>query len=214
MRRVVPIALAVLAAGCTLDVTQPENPVVAGTPTGWGMVGQATASTAKYLVGRTADAHGGATALALIGSDSLNVQFAGVGQPVRADNYRGKRVRFTAWVRSENVAGNLAGLWMRVDGPGATQAFDNSATHSIKGTSAWHQVEIILDVPADAIGITFGFLMRGQGFIAVDDMKWEVIPANGPTSDLQVGPTATTFDAAAFYSQLSRVAPENMDFER
>src|ERR1700733_11088661 len=43
----------------------------------------------------------------------------------------GKRVRFSAWIKTENVTNGYAGLWWRVDGPGEGNdrpqlAFDNS----------------------------------------------------------------------------------------
>jgi hypothetical protein len=46
--------------------------------------------------------------------------FGTLMQDFRAKQYVGKRVRFSAFVKSENVEG-WAGLWMRVDkGEGAT----------------------------------------------------------------------------------------------
>jgi hypothetical protein len=213
MRRVVLIAFTLVAAACKLDVAEPKTSITPGTPASWGLIGQTTVSTAKYLLGQTNDAHGGSAALVIVGTDSLNVQFSGITQPVRADKYRGKRVRFSAWVKHENASGKAIGLWMRVDGPGVIQAFDNMGTHSLKGTAAWHQVEIILDVPSNAVGIVFGALMHGGGTLLVDDMKWEIIPPNGPTTDQQTGPSPTPFDASGFYSTVSRLEPENLNFE-
>ena len=46
-------------------------------------------------------------------------------------------------------------------GRASPQGFDNFSSRPLTGTSDWHQVEIILDVPDDAIGIAFGALMIG-----------------------------------------------------
>jgi hypothetical protein len=116
-------------------------------------------------------------------------------------------------VRQQNTAGNDIGLWMRIDGPFVTQGFDNFSTRPLRGTTGWHEVEIILDVPSDAIGIAMGALMQGRGLLYVDDMKWEVVPANGPTTNQLAGETATTFDAVGVYAAITKTVPINLDFE-
>src|SRR5580700_3217411 len=50
----------------------------------------------------------------------------------------GKTVRFSAWIKTENVRNGYAGLWWRVDGPGEGSnrpqlAFDNSQARFING---------------------------------------------------------------------------------
>jgi hypothetical protein len=104
---------------------------------------------------------------------------------------------------------------MRVDGPGVTQGFDNFSSRPLVGTDDWHQVEIILDVPSDAIGIAFGALMSGRGDFLIDDMQFEVIPATGLTTNLLTGFTDSGVDGPteiAFYSTRAK-SPVNLDFE-
>src|SRR5262249_20582297 len=46
----------------------------------------------------------------------------------------GKDVRFSGWIKTENVAKGYAGLWWRVDGEhGEMLAFDNSSARIIDG---------------------------------------------------------------------------------
>src|SRR5262245_21787155 len=95
-------------------------------------------------------------------------KFDGFGtlmQMATADDYRGKRVRFSADVRSENVDSGWAGLWFRVDGAkfGESLAFDNMQGRPIKGTTDWKRVEVVLDVPDNAVGLAFGILLAGDG---------------------------------------------------
>jgi hypothetical protein len=214
MRGPVAVAAALAALSCS-SATEPLPTLdLVGAPPSWNFVGQnpALAST-KFTIGlATSHAHGGSGALVIYGADPANLNFSGVGQGVRADNYRGKRIRFSAWVRHEGVAGRDVGLWMRVDGLGATMAFDNFSTRSLAGSSGWHEIEVILDIAEDAIGIAFGVLMQGGGTLVVDDMKWEVIPPDGPSTNQYITPLATAFDAQSAYIN-ARLAPVNMDFE-
>jgi hypothetical protein len=71
--------------------------------------------------------------------------FGGMMQTIAADAYRGKRVRFSALVRTRDVAG-WVGLWMRVDRPTQrASAFDNMQDRSIKGTTDWQRHAVVLD---------------------------------------------------------------------
>jgi hypothetical protein len=217
-RATVAIILCLTAVGataCTSDKsTGPSlldiNP---GLPTGWSIVGT---NSPTYVVGTDrVTVHGGQTALAIAGTDTARVRFSGVGQFIKADNYLGKRVRLSAWVRHANVLGTDIGLWMRIDGPGVTQGFDNFSSRPLIGTADWRQVNIILDVPSDAIGIAFGALMSGRGDFLIDDMQFEVIPATGLTTNLLTGFTDSGVDGPteiAFYSARAK-SPANLDFE-
>jgi hypothetical protein len=89
--------------------------------------------------------------------------FGTLMQDFKADQYLGKRVRFSVFVKSEEVQ-NWAGLWMRIDkGTGSANykmlAFDNMQDRPIKGTTGWQNCEVVLDVAPDATGIYFGILL-------------------------------------------------------
>lgn len=63
--------------------------------------------------------------------------FGTLTQWFRADEYRGKRLRMTAYVRTSGVE-RWAGLWMRIDGKEKTGlAFDNMMRRPVKGTTDW-----------------------------------------------------------------------------
>ena len=215
--RLALFAVAVAVAGslaCGSDGPTDPNILLidAGIPTGWFRVGGTVAS---YVVGLDAhNAHSGRVALAIGGTDTSVRFFNGVGQEVKADSYRGKRVRLRGWVRQANIVGSDIGLWMRIDGPGVTQGFDNFSSRPLTGTADWHQVEIILDVPTNAIGIAFGALMSGKGVLLVDDMTFEVIPATGPTTNqlLEFTPSTDSATFASFYATQPS-APTNLNFE-
>jgi hypothetical protein len=53
-------------------------------------------------------------------------------QVFRADDYRGKRLRLSGYVKAEKID-QWAGLWMRIDGENKTLGFDNMENRGIRG---------------------------------------------------------------------------------
>ena len=94
-----------------------------------------------------------------------------------AISYRGRRVRLSGYVRVDSVTGGGAGLWMRIDGATATLGFDNMISYGrpITGTTGWLLYNVVLDVPADAVGVTIGALFVGRGLMRIDDVKFEIV---------------------------------------
>src|SRR5512140_278762 len=139
----------VLAA--LLWIALPEaRPVCAApaSPAGWFLAGN---SPADYTIGTdVGSAHGGKESAFLAAKGSGSKGFGTLMQEFVPKEFVGKRVRLSAWVKSESV-GDWAGVWMRVDGPaGRSLAFDNMQTRPIKGTSDWKRYDVVLDVPAEA----------------------------------------------------------------
>jgi hypothetical protein len=97
-------------------------------------------------------------------------------------DFRSKRVRLSAFVKSEKVE-NWAGLWFRIDGEGRnTLGFDNMQDRPIKGTTDWTKVSIVLDVPQEAKALAFGILLNGSGRVWMDDLKFEVVGTDVPVT--------------------------------
>jgi hypothetical protein len=108
--------------------------------------------------------------------------FGTLMQTVKADAFRGKRVRLSSYVRSESVAG-WAGLWMRVDGPRSLPlAFDNMQNRPISGTSHWRKCDVVLDVPVSAKGIALGLLLTGAGQVWMDALNITAVDKCVPTT--------------------------------
>jgi hypothetical protein len=147
---------------------------VAGHPKGWfGGSGKAD----EYEVGiDRKERHGGKASAYVRLKNVEETDFGTLGQVFKADDYRGKRVRLSAWLKTKDVAGG-AGLWMRVDGADKTLTFDNMKERSPKGDSRWARYEIVLDVPEAAKHITFGMLVWGKGQAWVDDFRIESVDA-------------------------------------
>jgi len=101
--------------------------------------------------------------------------FGTLMQTFAAEGYRGKRLVLRAMLKTVAVDG-AATLWMRIDGSsGQTLRFDNMEKRTkdgvIRGTSDWSVRHIALDVPDDAIAVSFGFYLRGTGHASARDFE-------------------------------------------
>ena len=227
------LVAAIAAAGCSHDVTAPvativpvpaltaQNSVI-GMPAGWvGTLGQPP----SFIVGvESANAHGGAHAAFITNAVAVESgsSFMNIAQLLRADSYVGHRVRWSGWIRSTEVElpyalaptpGPLqvSGLWMRVDGRDSTLAFDNMQYDPVVGTTDWHQISIVLDVPANAVGIIFGVIFSGTGQLLVDDLALETVDTSVPTTNLQSDPVSAPGVGANY--QNVPATPTNLNFE-
>jgi len=76
--------------------------------------------------------------------------FGAFCQTIAAEDYRGKRVRFSAALKATNVTDGWGGLWLRVDGPrlDETLAIDTMEDRPLVGTTGWQEHALVLDVSA------------------------------------------------------------------
>ena len=120
------------------------------------------------------------------------------------DKYLGKRIKMTAFVKTENVK-NWAGLWLRVDQAGSNQplSFDNMSDRPIKGSTNWTEYEIILDVPNNASLIAYGALLVGTGQIWFDNITFKIVSDFAPSTSSLTAKKFPTVDE-----------PTNLDFEK
>ena len=200
------VVLLLLLGGC-LDSSGPP-PVVRSLqfPDEWGGGGP------LYTFGLDRDAHSGAAA-AFIARSARTGTGAGVYlQAIRAEEYRGKRLRLSGWMRHTDA--DSAGLWMRVDGVTQyTLKFDNMSGRYGTGTAGWHKESVVLDVPAQAASIYFGALLIGFGDMVIDDLKLEVVGTDVPETALGTAPHDRDSTLVAAELERIRRAPVNLDFE-
>jgi hypothetical protein len=109
-------------------------------------------------------------------------------QMIAATNFRGKRMRFSAAVMSENVK-KQASLWMRVDSRENALAFDNMQNRPIKGTRAWTRYSVVLHVDPHAARITFGIQLTGSGAVWIDDARLEEVGSDVAITDMMKPPS-------------------------
>jgi hypothetical protein len=115
--------------------------------------------------------------------------FSTIMEELAPDAWRGKRVKLSVHVKSDQVSG-WAGVWMRVDSRtevladndiGVT-AFDNMQDRPITGTSDWHRYEVVLDVDPRAVDIAYGVLLDGPGKVWVDEASFAVVDDETPVT--------------------------------
>ncbi len=102
-------------------------------------------------------------------------KFGTIMQAFSADNYLGKKMRLTGYIKTKDVVG-WVGMWMRVDGHKKhSLSFDNMGDRKIKGTTEWTKYEIILDVPKSSTRINYGVLLSQTGYAWLDDLTFEEV---------------------------------------
>lgn len=148
-------------------------------PTGWYIAGS---NPAEYEAGVDASAAYNNHSSAYLKSKNSAVDgFGTLMQDFSSDKYAGKRIRFSANVKSEGVQ-SWAGLWMRVDKQSTIMAFDNMQDRPITGTKSWQNYAVVLEVSQDATGIFFGALLTGTGSLWLNSVKLEVVGSDIPTT--------------------------------
>ena len=131
-------------------------------PTGWFIAGSEPKS---YDMGVDKGAGKDGKNAATIKSIAADIKgFGTLMQDFPPDNFLGKRIRMSGFVKTKDVTG-WSGLWLRIDQKGSREplGFDNmhdgKIDRSIKGTTKWKKYDIMLDVPSEASNIAFGALL-------------------------------------------------------
>lgn len=187
---------------------------IAGFPAGWG---GGTNRADQYELGRDVGiVHGGTASAYLRSRTEQTSENASIGltQMIRADFLRGHRVRLSGYIRVSDVLGVGAGLWLRGDTPRSVRAFDVMDGRRRTGTEGWRFAEVVVDIPEDVIGISFGAIHSGPGTTWIDDLRLEIvgsdIPVTAPPIDVPAG-----VDSATLVGAYSRTGFEavNLNFE-
>ena len=206
-------ALATLLAGSlTRELHAQSTPpaataaasVTTAAPTGWWRNGQNAENYTVGVDGTQGHIRPGSAYVRSNGPGTAR-DFGGMMQMFDAEQYHGKRLRFSAWMKTKDAL-NGGQIWMRVDGktPGQSLQFDNMdrRPHPM-GTTDWQFCEVVLDVPAEATAVALGFFVKQTGQAWVNDAKLEVVDQSVPVTDMK-----STQPAA----RKLPVAPANLEF--
>lgn len=157
--------------GVTLDVVGPEV-ALTDWPGKWSPFG--FASGEYEIGGNPAAAHGSADS-GHLRSKSGAAKEAGLGTWLVTTPFLGKRLRVSAYIRTENV-GRAARLWVAVAGVrNATLDLDNMGDRPIRGTSDWKRYEAVVDVPRGATSVSYGLAVDGGGTAWIDGVTVEAV---------------------------------------
>jgi hypothetical protein len=125
-------------------------------------------------------------------------KFGGMMQMCRAESFRGKRLKFTGYVKTLDVAGT-ANLWFRVDAENGVLAFDNMQDRPIKGTTDWKEYSVVLNVPETATALAYGIFISGSGMAWLNDVQLIEVGSSVKSTNME---DATNLPDA----------PQNLDF--
>ena len=127
------------------------------------------------------------TTIAHTGRASLRVSaaadpagFAGAGTSILAAPYRGRHVRFSAFLRTASLGGQGAAVWARADDARGSLAFvATQGKRVFGGTQDWTEVSVEMDVPKDALALHFGAFSTARGTLWIDDASVDPGSADG-----------------------------------
>jgi hypothetical protein len=120
--------------------------------------------------------------------DKMDAALGTLRQAISAKKFIGKRIRFSGWLKTENVK-DAAGLWVRVDGPEHKMLeFDNMENRPVKGSTDWQKYSCVVDVPEGAEAILFGFLLSETGKVWANRMNLDVVSKDVPSTNIAPPP--------------------------
>jgi erythromycin esterase len=170
-----------LTESARADEPKQANGLKLGLPRGWA---GGSPNRRAYASGIDREVvHGGQASGFVRMTGARPHEFGTLVQSVRAEPYRGRRIRLAGFLKTEG-ANDGAGLWMRVDGTDAILTFDNMDSRRICWTRDWQEVDVVLDVAQKARTITFGLILVGDGKAWVDDLRIEVVGKDVPSTNL------------------------------
>ncbi|CAM3718516.1 hypothetical protein [Roseateles saccharophilus] len=166
-------------------------------PAGWFVFSSPPASSpvGGYEIGIDPASEAGGTPSLTVHSVGTTVPMSPMSFGVAEQSvtgYGGKRVCFSGQLKAESLRG-WAGLFLGEGDPGQLAGLMGARPGAEKqvppGTAVpadggWHEVSVVLDVPADTPRIDFGLALTGEGQVWARDLHFEIV---GP----EVAPTTT-----------------------
>ena len=139
--------------------------------------------------------------------------YGSYSQRISAHQYRGKRIRVSAWLKGQSIEGK-ASVWSRVHAAhGPALASDNMQDRELTGTQYWNNHYVVLDVADHAEAISFGVMLEGKGTLWADAFKIEVVDDAVATTDSSKKlPDTPYIRTIGILRQTSLNAPQNLDF--
>jgi hypothetical protein len=153
-------------------------PGIDGNPEGWHSYQHAGPLSYRFGVDREVRRSGAQSARI----DNVGPEVYGtLGQILRGPQFAGKLIRFTAWMKTQDVTGNGwskgTGLALTAYGGGSTIGGTNFRRTAFGGTTDWTLREVTTVAPAGTDRIDIEISMTGPGTVWVDDVTLEVLPA-------------------------------------
>jgi hypothetical protein len=103
-----------------------------------------------------------------------------------AEEYRGCRIRLSAWIKTEALTGACL-LWMEIDEN--RKLLVGATSHPVTGTAEWTSREVVLDVDEEATLVMFAIVVHGAGAAWVSDIEIEEVGTDVPVTASRRLPT-------------------------
>lgn len=127
-------------------------------------------------------------------------------QVVGVTDYLNKRVRFSVYAKTENV--EYVNFWMQMAGEGGlVMNDDRMANRPLTGSLDWRRYDLVLDVPQGTHQIVLGISLKGRGHLWVDDLRFEEVGNDVPTTGIK-SPAEIQAGSAAFIEQYKAANPD------
>jgi hypothetical protein len=185
-------------------------------PVGWRLRGDDTSLKGCELATDMSTKHSGRRSMRMTCAGLPVPKSRSLNQSVRADDYRGQRVRLSGWIKPSQVDTRLL-LWMRVDSADSILAFDNNYRRPVQGSGDWEKRDVVLDVPQGATLITFGLLLHDSGTVWADDLTLERVGTDVPSTNILAAEKPSNSDRRERHARIYAFSPKqpvNLDFEK
>jgi hypothetical protein len=139
-----------------------------------------SANPVQYLVGLTKIAGMAESDAAVVAArpNATRDSKGGAAQRVDVVEWRGKRVKLTARLKRQDATEVQIVMDVVSGAAPGRQTTQTMVTPALSGTRDWQVQEIVMDVPADATDIVYGFYLRGHGAAFGDSFKLEAVGRN------------------------------------
>lgn len=101
-----------------------------------------------------------------------------------ASSYVGKRVRISAIVKSKDVS-EWGGLWLDVNRAASQNVSLEGMQHSVTigSSKGYNYSQVVLDVPTNSKGISYGAVLKGSGQIFIGRVNFEIVANDVPLTN-------------------------------
>ncbi|MCC7041721.1 MAG: hypothetical protein IT516_15540 [Burkholderiales bacterium] len=143
-----------------------------GDPEGWFSFQHAGVKSFDFILD-TAQPRSGAKSLRI---DNVGPEpYGAIAQAFDVRGHRGKVARYSAWLRTRDVAGPGAVLTLMTFAKGAIVDHEFLGDRALTGTVGWTHFTLSLPVAPDAERIEIGAMLQGKGSLWFDDATLEIV---------------------------------------
>ena len=189
----------------------------------WGLRGSAPWD---YVVTLDRNIRTSGSASALISAQRESGGYATMFQTSSATPVRGRRVEFSADIRTRGATEGANLLLRAEDASGKTVAFDNMQSsygadrrsdrfvnRGVMGNAEWSTQRVVVDIPESARVITYGVSLFGEGKAWIDNARIEVVTTDTATTAIDVLKSSRPPHFIRVNPESLTRSPRNLEFD-